>query len=595
MKISMIKLTQIIIILFLSISFCHAQTDITNSSGTISAQYTDSPSGEDITKVTDNQSSTKYLTFHASGWIQFRASASYVVTRYSITSANDAPERDPLNWTFQGSTNGSTWVTLNTQSNQDFPSRLQRREFSFTNSTAYSYYRLQMSNNSGTILQLAEWEIFGTATGGGGVATLYQHCSFGGYAVALPLGTYTLAQLQSRGVVNNDVSSIRVNSGYKVTLYDTDNFTGASIVKTSEDNCLVDDSFNDRATSVKVETNTGGDDWANFQYPSIQFEDRSPSHPGSTIFHNAIPDPVADMRAQILQVVKKLHYNANDNIRTFSILHFIIEDYAGVAEKWGSPPEIFIRVSTRHIQNVYNNAGGNNAAVRTEILGILSHEGTHGYQYEPRNAGAYTPGTDFYGFIEGLADYVRISVGLHPGRTPSPGGTWRDGYTTSGFFINWMVNAKDPNFAIKFQHTARTYTTWSWNAACTEILGVGVQTLWNEYQASLSSQSALARSASSPQEYQLICNHEVDEKVQVKKDHISLYPNPVATELRVLLEKRETRSVVDITNFNGAVVKSSVINGDGVIDVRGIPEGWYIITVKDQRGEIRKEKLYIRK
>ncbi|MBN1411324.1 MAG: discoidin domain-containing protein [Spirochaetales bacterium] len=138
------------------------QTDITNSGGTVSAQYTDSPSGEEIDKLIDNSSSTKYLTFHASGWVQFQANASYVVTGYSITSANDAEERDPLTWTLQGSANGSTWVTLDSRSGEDFPNRFQLKSYSFTNSASYSYYRLNMTNNSGTILQLAEWEIFGT-------------------------------------------------------------------------------------------------------------------------------------------------------------------------------------------------------------------------------------------------------------------------------------------------------------------------------------------------------------------------------------------------------------------------------------------------
>ncbi|MBN1410181.1 MAG: carbohydrate-binding protein [Spirochaetales bacterium] len=137
-------------------------TDITDLGGTVSAQYTDSPSGEDIAKLTDNNINTKYLTFHASGWVQFNQSMSSVISKYTITSANDAAERDPYSWTFQGSTNGSTWTTLDSRSGEDFPNRFQTREFTFTNTAAYTYYRLNMNNNSGTILQLAEWEIFGT-------------------------------------------------------------------------------------------------------------------------------------------------------------------------------------------------------------------------------------------------------------------------------------------------------------------------------------------------------------------------------------------------------------------------------------------------
>jgi hypothetical protein len=235
-----------------------SQSDITNLGGTASAQYTDSPAGEGIAMVIDNQSATKYLTFHNAGWIQFQAASPYVVTRYSITSANDAPERDALSWTLQGSSNGATWTTLNTQSNQDFPTRLQRREFTFTNTTAYTHYRLQLTNNSGTILQVAEWELFGVPSGGTNVATVFQHTNYGGTSGALPVGSYTLSQLQARGIADNWVSSVRVTAGYRITFYENDNFGGATLSKTADDATLVDDSWNDRATSVRVEANTCG-------------------------------------------------------------------------------------------------------------------------------------------------------------------------------------------------------------------------------------------------------------------------------------------------------------------------------------------------
>ena len=141
--------------------------DITDLGGVISAQYqSGSPGGEEYTNLIDNNVRTKYLTFNAEGWIQYQANASYVVTGYTITSANDYPERDPLNWTLQGSNNGNNWATIDSRSGEDFPDRFQTRAFSFSNSTAYSYYRFNLSNNSGTILQLGEIELFGTPASG---------------------------------------------------------------------------------------------------------------------------------------------------------------------------------------------------------------------------------------------------------------------------------------------------------------------------------------------------------------------------------------------------------------------------------------------
>ncbi|MBN1411022.1 MAG: discoidin domain-containing protein [Spirochaetales bacterium] len=148
-------------------------TDRTDAGGTITAQYDDSPSGEDMAKAFDNNSNTKYLTFHASGWIQFQFTGgnTYAVNGYALTSANDAPERDPYTWTLQGSNNGTSWTTIDSRSGEDFPNRFQRRIFTFGNTMAYNYIRLNMTNNSGTILQIAEIELFGDADGTAATAT----------------------------------------------------------------------------------------------------------------------------------------------------------------------------------------------------------------------------------------------------------------------------------------------------------------------------------------------------------------------------------------------------------------------------------------
>jgi hypothetical protein len=89
-----------------------------------------------------------------------------------------------------------------------------------------------------------------------GVATTYKDCNFTGSAVGLPVGDYNLAALNSRGILNDDLSSLKVTSGYKVTLYENDNFGGATLVLTADNSCLVGAGWNDRASSIKVANNT---------------------------------------------------------------------------------------------------------------------------------------------------------------------------------------------------------------------------------------------------------------------------------------------------------------------------------------------------
>lgn len=102
------------------------------------------------------------------------------------------------------------------------------------------------------------WVEITPVNSGGGVANVFQHCNYTGWTASLPVGSYTLAALQSRGFVNDDASSLRVSSGYEAVLYADDNFTGASVVKFADDSCLVDDGFNDRVTSIVIRTAGGG-------------------------------------------------------------------------------------------------------------------------------------------------------------------------------------------------------------------------------------------------------------------------------------------------------------------------------------------------
>jgi hypothetical protein len=71
------------------------------------------------------------------------------ITRYSVASAMDVPGRDPKDWEFQGSTNGSTWTTLDKQSNHTFVDRFQMKTFAVARPAAYRYYRLNITANNG--------------------------------------------------------------------------------------------------------------------------------------------------------------------------------------------------------------------------------------------------------------------------------------------------------------------------------------------------------------------------------------------------------------------------------------------------------------
>ncbi|MEO3815966.1 GH92 family glycosyl hydrolase [Plantactinospora sp. B24E8] len=120
----------------------------------------ENPPNETAARVVDQNISTKWLAFASSGWIRVRLDEPAAIVHYALTSANDAAERDPRDWTLQGSADGENWTTLDSRTGQEFDERFQTREYRFENSTAYPYYRLDVTAvRSGGIIQLAELQL----------------------------------------------------------------------------------------------------------------------------------------------------------------------------------------------------------------------------------------------------------------------------------------------------------------------------------------------------------------------------------------------------------------------------------------------------
>jgi gliding motility-associated-like protein len=143
-----------------------AAQDIFAEGGTGSAQYTSvtyPPTGENYTFAFDGNAGTKYLLFNYPGsiWLQWTATTPIAAVEYSITSANDAPERDPKNWTVEGSQDGTNWVVLDTRTNESFATRGLTKTYTMSNSTAYKHYRLVitaiLNTPSTSLYQMADW------------------------------------------------------------------------------------------------------------------------------------------------------------------------------------------------------------------------------------------------------------------------------------------------------------------------------------------------------------------------------------------------------------------------------------------------------
>jgi predicted alpha-1,2-mannosidase len=110
--------------------------------------------------LNDGDPATKWLVDTTSGWARFTLAAPTTITRYALTSANDAPDRDPVDWTLQGSADGEQWTDLDTRTGQAFAERFQERVFEVAVPGEYPIYRLSIDANAGSDLtQLAEWQL----------------------------------------------------------------------------------------------------------------------------------------------------------------------------------------------------------------------------------------------------------------------------------------------------------------------------------------------------------------------------------------------------------------------------------------------------
>ncbi|WP_104089159.1 glycoside hydrolase N-terminal domain-containing protein [Arthrobacter sp. GMC3] len=81
---------------------------------------------------------------------QVRLPSAVAVSKYSLTSAEDVPARDPQDWTFSGSQDGVAWTVLDTQTlSGPFESRRLTKEFTTANQAAYAFYRFDFTPKPG--------------------------------------------------------------------------------------------------------------------------------------------------------------------------------------------------------------------------------------------------------------------------------------------------------------------------------------------------------------------------------------------------------------------------------------------------------------
>jgi len=147
------------------------------------------PAGEAVTFLLDGKMNTKYLNFGTgggggvssltkgvgTGFFVTPTLGSSIATGFKISTANDAPERDPLSIILEGSNAtgadlklGTSWATIFTGDTGLTPDPGRQKagpQIDFSNSTAYTSYRLIVNSQraSANSVQYSDFALYGTA------------------------------------------------------------------------------------------------------------------------------------------------------------------------------------------------------------------------------------------------------------------------------------------------------------------------------------------------------------------------------------------------------------------------------------------------
>lgn len=109
---------------------------------------------------------------------------------------------------------------------------------------------IKIFDNNGTHTQ--QWAVVENRYDEASAVILYTDEGYKGKAVTLSEGEYNLSRMGLYNQKDNDMSSLKVTPGFKVTIYEDDNFNGKSKSYTASES-FVGEEWNDKMSSLKVE------------------------------------------------------------------------------------------------------------------------------------------------------------------------------------------------------------------------------------------------------------------------------------------------------------------------------------------------------
>ncbi|KXJ92397.1 peptidase of plants and bacteria-domain-containing protein [Microdochium bolleyi] len=219
--------------------------------------------------------------------------------------------------------------------------------------------------------------------------------------------------------------------------------------------------------------------------PKLRLRIDDISHPGAAVFLSHY-DAARDFEHCVRSVLRHLYYISPPVQKhlhqppTRSVT-LILRDMPGVAYTTGS--DLDDDHKEIHFSLAYIAGVQPSARRHAEIMGVVTHELVHCYQWNARGS---CPG----GLIEGVADWVRLQCELAPphwkrGEGTGDDGKWDAGYQRTAYFLDYLEQRFGKGTVRQLNEKLRVTKKYEAKGFWTELVGRPVENLWEDYREAL--------------------------------------------------------------------------------------------------------------
>jgi hypothetical protein len=152
------KVCILLILSVFSVSLVTGQTNLATNGA--NALASDEITGGEAAMAFDGDTATGWVvTSSPVQWIRYDLGSPVIVDGYAMHFlADSAPKFQPVTWTFEGSNNDADWTILHEITDNTIFAEWE--EFITTNTTAYQYYRLNITEAGGDTLAIGELQLY---------------------------------------------------------------------------------------------------------------------------------------------------------------------------------------------------------------------------------------------------------------------------------------------------------------------------------------------------------------------------------------------------------------------------------------------------